>query len=251
MATASQRSSQKSRRAGKPSPSLTRPPDPPEPQTFRANLEPDHTSLKWTVARVPFDAAAAWPHMLRRRVAGTINGVPFRTSLFPAGNTGAQILLINKRMQAAAHAHLGDQASFTLWPDLADRPCELPAELLSAFGGDKPLHRWTLALSDSMRREIGKWIDEAKSSETRAKRATQMAERLLLAMQGERETPPILEAAFRANPRARAGWLALTPYQRRCHLLGIFYYSSPEARQRRADKAVAEALRAHPQNHPL
>ena len=213
-------------------------------RTFRATLEPDHTSLKWTVARIPFDASAAWPHMLRRRVAGTINGVPFRTSLFPAGNTGVQILLINKRMQAAAHAHLGDQADFNLWPDLADRPCELPPELLSAFDGDAALHRWTLALSDSMRREIGKWIDEAKSPESRAERSAQMAERLLLAMQGERETPPILEIAFRADPRARSGWLALTPHQRRGHLLAIFYYSSPEARQRRADKAVAEALHA-------
>ena len=211
---------------------------------FTAILEPDHTSLKWTVARVPFDCAAVWPHMLRRRVAGTINGLPFRTSLFPVGNTGAQILLINKRMQAAAHIHLGDQANFTLWPDFADRPCELPPELLSAFDGDKSLHRWTLTLSDSMRREIGKWIDGVKSHESRAKRASQMAERLLLAMQGERETPPILEAAFRASPRARAGWLALTPYQRRGHLLGIFYYQTPEARVRRAEKAVAEALRA-------
>jgi hypothetical protein len=31
--------------------------------------------------------------------------------------------------------------------------------------------------------------------------------------------------------------------QRRGHLLGIFYYQSPEARERRAQKAVDEALR--------
>ncbi len=213
-------------------------------RTFRATLEPDHTSLKWTVARIPFDASAAWPHMLRRRVAGTINGVPFRTSLFPAGNTGVQILLINKRMQAAAHAHLGDGADFNLWPDLADRPAELPPELLSAFDGDKSLHLWTLQLSDSNRREIGKWIYGVKSPESRAKRALQMAERLLLAMEAERETPPILQMLFRKNPRARDAWLALTPHQRRGHLLGIFYSQNPETRTRRAEKAIAEALRA-------
>ncbi len=125
-------------------------------RTFRATLEPDHTSLKWTVARIPFDASAAWPHMLRRRVAGTINGVPFRTSLFPAGNAGVQILLINKRMQAAAHAHLSDQADLTSGPTSRTAQPNSRPSLLSAFDGDKSLHLWTFQLSDSMRREIGK-----------------------------------------------------------------------------------------------
>ena len=36
----------------------------------------------------------------------------------------------------------------------------------------------------------------------------------------------------------------MTAMQRRNHLLGIFYYESVEARERRAGKAVEEALRA-------
>jgi hypothetical protein len=48
--------------------------------------------------------------------------------------------------------------------------------------------------------------------------------------------------AFRRAPRAKIGWDAMTPVQRRAHLLGIFYYQSPEARERRAQKAVEEAL---------
>ncbi len=214
-------------------------------RSFRALLEADHTSLQWTVVRVPFRCAAVWPYMLRRRVAGTINGHPFRTTLFPAsaGGPAGEILIVNKKMQAAANVHLGSQADFVLWADLAERPADLPPELLAAFQGDKALLRWTLNLSDSNRREIGKWIDDVKSTQSRVKRARQMAERLLLAMEGEREIPPILALLFRANPRARAGWLALTPYQRRCHLLGIFYYQTPEARERRALKAVEESLR--------
>ena len=34
----------------------------------------------------------------------------------------------------------------------------------------------------------------------------------------------------------------MTKLQRRNHLLGIFYYQSPEARERRAQKVVADAL---------
>jgi len=34
----------------------------------------------------------------------------------------------------------------------------------------------------------------------------------------------------------------MTKLQRRNHLLGIFYYQSPEARERRTQRVVAEAL---------
>ena len=213
-------------------------------QTFRATLEPDHTSLKWVIARLPFDIADTWSEMRRLRVRGEINGNPFRTSLFPlrAGQSG-HFLLVNKRMQAAAGVHVGMQTDFVLEPDLEDRSAALPPELLSAFEDDRDLLRFTEALSESTRREIGKWIAGVKGPDARHRRAAQMAERLLLAMEGERETPPVLDLLFRTNPRARSGWAAMTPTQRRSHLLGIFYYQTREARARRGEKAVTDALR--------
>ena len=65
----------------------------------------------------------------------------------------------------------------------------------------------------------------------------------IIVKEGERETPPILEAAFVRSPLARKGWELMTPTQRRGHLWGISYYRSPESRQKRAAKAVAEAVR--------
>jgi hypothetical protein len=62
-------------------------------------------------------------------------------------------------------------------------------------------------------------------------------------MEGEKVLPPILEVAFRRHPEARKGWVSMTEIQRRGHLLGIFYYQSPEAREKRAGKAVEECLR--------
>jgi len=35
----------------------------------------------------------------------------------------------------------------------------------------------------------------------------------------------------------------MTPLQRRSHLLGIFYYQTPEAREKRAAKAIEEAMK--------
>lgn len=213
-------------------------------RSFRALLEPDHTSLKWVIARVPFDVAETWSRMRRLRVRGEINGYPFRTSLFPLpGGQPGHFLLVNKRMQTAAGVTVGAQADILLEPDLEERPAALPPELKAALQGDRKLLRYTETLSESMRREIGKWIAGVKSPDARSRRADQMAERLLLAMEGEYETPPVLEALFVNSTRARAGWHAMTPTQRRSHLLGIFYYQTPEARTRRAEKAVEDALR--------
>lgn len=216
----------------------------PRRKSFTALLEPDGTQLRWVIARVPFDVQKAWPVRRRMRVRGEIEGFPFRTSLFPDPRGSGRILLVNKKMQSAAKAGPGSRVRIWLEPDLEERPITIPPELARQLKGDRRLQRWFNALSESMRREIGKWVDEAKGPDVRRKRAEKMAERLMLAMDGEEEPPPILRAAFQRQPLARDGWFALTPVQRRGHLLGIYYYETADARERRAAKAVEDALRA-------
>lgn len=213
-------------------------------KSFRALLEPDGTQLRWVIARVPFDMTKTWPVRNGRRVRGDIEGFAFRTSLFPDPRGSGHLLLVNKKMQSGAKARPGDKVRITLEPDLEERPTELPAELVSELKSDRQLRRWFERLSPSRRREIGKWAGEPKSPESRRKRAAKIAERMLLAMECEQEPPPILRVAFQRNPRAEAGWNALTPTQRRNHLLGIFYYEGVEARERRANKAIEAALEA-------
>ena len=213
-------------------------------KSFTALLEPDGTELRWVIARVPFEIASAWPVRNGRRVRGEIEGFAFRTSLFPDPRGKGQVLLVNKKMQAGAKAKAGARVRITLEPDMEERPAAIPEELAAILNSDRKLKKWFEAMSPSMRREIGKWTDEPKGAEARQKRAEKIAERMLLAMEGEEEPPPILRAAFQRQPRAQAGWNALTPTQRRNHLMGIFYYESVEARERRAAKAIEEALRA-------
>ena len=213
-------------------------------KSFTALLEPDGTELRWVIARVPFEIASAWPVRNGRRVRGEIEGFAFRTSLFPDPRGKGQVLLVNKKMQAGAKARAGARVRITLEPDMEERPATIPEELAAILNSDRKLKKWFEAMSPSMRREIGKWTDEPKGAEARQKRAEKIAERMLLAMEGEEEPPPILRAAFQRQPRAQAGWNALTPTQRRNHLMGIFYYESVEARERRAAKAIEEALRA-------
>lgn len=213
-------------------------------KTFSAVLEPDRTRLRWVIARVPFDPARAWPRRVRLRVRGTIEGFAFRTSLFAWPEGRGYYLLVNKQMQDGAGARVGAKVRITLEPDLEEREAVVPVELERELKGARGLRRWFDGLSDSRRTEIGKWVSEPKSAESRRTRAAKMAERLLAAMEGESDLPPVLRAAFERQPLARAGWEAMTAVQRRGHLLGIFYYASGEARERRVMKAVDEALRA-------
>jgi len=47
------------------------------------------------------------------------------------------------------------------------------------------------------------------------------------------------------NPRAAEGWERMSPSHRRGHLFGIFYYRTPEARDRRLAKTIEDAIAKH------
>jgi len=218
-------------------------------KAFTARLEPDGTALKWVIARVPFDVEKAWPERRQLRVRGEISsssskagGFAFRTSLFPARGRRGHVVLVNKKMQKAAGARLGDTVRMVLEPDFEERKAVMPKELERALKGDRRLRTWFDGLSEYVRRTFCALVSEVKNPDGRARMAERIAERLLLAMEGERETPPILKAAFARQPLAEAGWKAMTAARRRSQLLAIFYYESVEARERRAAKVVEEAL---------
>jgi uncharacterized protein YdeI (YjbR/CyaY-like superfamily) len=216
-------------------------------KTFKATLERGQASLGWTIVRVPREVTDGWEARNRLRVKGLISGArgddfAFRTSLFPTGN-GDFTLLVNKRMQSGAKVILGSVATFRLEPDMEEREVAIPAELKAALADLRSLRRWYDRLPYSIRKYIADIVTAPKSPEARARRAEAIAEQIYSMQEAEREPPPILEAAFVRVPLARRGWELMTPTQRRGHLWGIFYYRSPEARQRRTDKAVEDAIR--------
>jgi hypothetical protein len=207
---------------------------------FRSTLEKER-GLGWTIARVPFDPGALWPKMIRLRVRGAVNGAAFRTSLF--SDAQGFYLLVNRETQRQAGITCGDAVEISLEPDLEPRPAELPDELAALLDDEPGLRAWYDALSESMRREIGKWVLAVKSESSRVRRAQQMAERLLATMEAEIELPPNIAKALRARPKAKQGWARMTAVQRRQELSGVFYYQTPEARQRRIAKLIDVAER--------
>lgn len=208
--------------------------------SFQAVLERGDRRLGWVIVRIPFDAGKLWGGRGLLKVKGEINGFPFRTSLFPAGD-GHHTLLVNKRMQQEGKVRLGGVARFRLEPDTEERTVSLPPELAEELAEDRGLRRWYDQLSYSIRKEIANWISAPKSDEARARRAGQMAERLLATMEAERELPGFIRMAFARDGRASAGWRRMTRAQRRRQLLAIFYYRSPEARDRRLARVLQAA----------
>ncbi len=201
--------------------------------------------MGWTIARVPFDPRKLWPRMIRLRVRGEVNGAPFRTSLFADGN--GYYMLVNRETQKRAGGVVcGDPVEVALEPDMEARPAELPEILELLLDDEAGLREWYDRLSESMRREIGKWVFGVKSEESQRRRAQQMAERLLATMEAEQELPPLIARALRGRLKAKNGWERMTIVQRRQQLLGVFYYQTPDARDRRLQKLV-EAAERHAQ----
>jgi uncharacterized protein YdeI (YjbR/CyaY-like superfamily) len=159
-------------------------------------------------------------------------------------------MLVKKSMQTGANASVGETAQFRLVPDTAKQVAVVPAELQSILNEDRSFRRWFGQLSFSMRKWICDWIVNVKNPASRVRRAEQVAEQLLATMEAEVDLPPILKRAFSADPRAYQGWQSMTPLQRRHQLLSIFYYRTPEARDRRIAKMLEEALARAEKRNP-
>ncbi|HVZ83310.1 MAG TPA: YdeI/OmpD-associated family protein [Terracidiphilus sp.] len=214
-----------------------------KPQTFQIVLERRAVGLQFVMARLDGMALRkAWPEWKNRRVMGTMNGYAFRSTLFPAQKGALLFLVVNREMQAGAHVKAGNTVKLRLEPDM-DALYAIPVELERALKQDKAVARWFAKLPLSMQKGFGNRVAAAKGAAVRRQRAERVMESMMLAMDGELETPPILRAGFQREPLAHAGWKAMTPVQRRNHLVGIFYVQTVGGREKRAAMAIEQAVR--------
>lgn len=216
---------------------------------FTATLERANNNLGWVIARVPTKVTGKLGRRGQIRVRGEI-GAPrsasppfaFSTTLFPDGR-GGHYLLVNRAMQKGGGVRLGNVAEISLRPDREKREIEMPREMLQALKEDRRLMRWfNASLTPSQRRDIARSISQLKTGAARMRRAEQLAERLMLTLEAERELPPLLRLMLARNYKAAEGWKLMTPTQRRFELLSIFYYRTPEGQQRRIEQAIEKMV---------
>ncbi len=100
-----------------------------------------------------------------------------RVTLLP-GKRGHYKLAFKAELLRSAGAKAGDAVDFTLEPDAASREPELPEAMRQAFQARPQLQERWLAHSVAIRRQIVRYIEQAKSPEVRAKRSWIFIERL-------------------------------------------------------------------------
>src|SRR5689334_2464261 len=101
-----------------------------------------------------------------------------RVTLFPSSKRGYYKVAFKVELLKAAGVDAGDTVEFTLERDAASREPDLPAEMARVFRSRPELkERWQVH-SVAMRRQVVRYIEQAKSAEVRAKRCWIFLERL-------------------------------------------------------------------------
>ena len=151
--------------------SVSRNKDKPRPgvHAFKTRLESMGEGDAWTVFRMPFSVEEAFGTQARVPVKGTINGFPFRSSLFPMGE-GQHFLMVNKEMWEGAKIQEGRAVEVVLEKDTDLRAVEVPRDLMTALSQHKTARKLFESLSYTHKKEYVRWIESAKRSETRERR---------------------------------------------------------------------------------
>ncbi len=135
--------------------------------SFRVKLESHRgTQSAWFI--VPFDAEKFFGTRGRVPVRGTLNGAPFRGSLFKM--RGRHFMVVNRRLREAAAVSGGETVPVTLERDTEPRVVTPPADFARALASNEGARAAWDTLSYTHRREHVEHIEEAKRPETRRRR---------------------------------------------------------------------------------
>jgi len=133
---------------------------------FRARLVRPEGVGTWTFALVPATVAHSAGLRPRMRVAGTIDGAAFRSSLMPRGG-GTVFIVVPQPLRERIHKSAGQEVEVALAPDLRPTVLRLPPDFRHALGAQRPRFD---SLAPSHRKAYIQWIEGAKQAATRSRR---------------------------------------------------------------------------------
>ena len=143
---------------------------------FKAKLLGHHDAAKsgsGAVLDLPPDVGKKLDGM--EKVEGTINGQPFRASL-EIGAAARRTLRVNEAMLRGARAKLGDAVQLAI---LGPEPrLTVPADLRAAMAASPQAQSVWKELTALGRRDWVRWIELAKTVETRARRVRRTVDQL-------------------------------------------------------------------------
>lgn len=135
---------------------------------FRVKLE-GYEGTEGACLIVPFDVEKVFGARARVPVRGTVNGHPFRSSIFPTGD-GQHYMVVNKQVREGAEVKAGDTVSLVMERDEEPRVVTPPPELARALRANKTAKAAWDKLSYTHQKEHARAVEEARRPETRARR---------------------------------------------------------------------------------
>jgi Bacteriocin-protection, YdeI or OmpD-Associated/Domain of unknown function (DUF1905) len=144
---------------------------------FRALLEPGGPSFMPTqIVLVPTEVLAALPPGTRRVVLH-VGAHRERLGLLPQPG-GGRYLMLRKTLCEQLQLRIGQVFDAQLEADPAPDHIDLPDELVEALTAWPEAETAYQPLNNAMKRAMARHVAEAKTAETRARRAVQLVERL-------------------------------------------------------------------------
>jgi Bacteriocin-protection, YdeI or OmpD-Associated/Domain of unknown function (DUF1905) len=134
---------------------------------FRVLVEREEGSEVCGIS-IPFDVEKTFGTRGRVPVRGTLNGAPFRSSLFPMG--GCHFMPINRKLREASGVRGGETVPVTIERDTEERVITPPTDLARALKSNTEAQATWDKLSYTHRREHVEHIEDAKKPETRQRR---------------------------------------------------------------------------------
>jgi Domain of unknown function (DUF1905)/Bacteriocin-protection, YdeI or OmpD-Associated len=134
---------------------------------FRAELIQGENSTA-TAIDIPFDVQKIFGTRGRVPVRGTINGFPYRSSIFFMG--GRHFMVVNRQVREGAKVSAGETVSVVMERDDEPRTVEAPADFARALKASPAASVAWDKSSYTHRKEIAQAIEAAKKPETRARR---------------------------------------------------------------------------------
>lgn len=135
---------------------------------FRAFIERDEGSAVCAIQHFPFDVEQTFGARGHIPVRGTLNGAPFRASIFKMG--GRHFMVVNRKLREASGVSGGETVPVRLERDTEPRVITPPADFARALKGNKGAQATWDGLSYTHRREHVEHIEDAKRPETRQRR---------------------------------------------------------------------------------
>lgn len=135
---------------------------------FRALIVKDEGSAVCAIQHFPFDVEKTFGMRGRVPVRGTLNGAPFRASVFKMG--GEHFMVVNRHLRAASGVKGGETVPVTVERDDEPRVIEPPADFARALKGNKDARATWDKLSFTHKREHVQHVEDAKKPETRQRR---------------------------------------------------------------------------------